>query len=94
MAGGAAGYTARKGQFFNLIHGGRRYLKMVTADTIADGGGTMTVPFWPMLRVLPSDGDAIDWVPQIEGVLSGQESGWTLQRVRNDGLTFSIEERD
>lgn len=95
LRGGTPAYAAREGQFFNLIRGGRRYLKMVTHQVIADASGRMTVQFWPMLRVVAEDGDEIDFAtPQIEGKLSGQEAGWTLQRIRTDGLKFTIEERD
>ncbi len=93
--GGPWGYAAREGQFFNLIHGGRRYLKMVTQQGIAAADGGLTVQFWPMLRVIPADGDVIDFAdPQIEGVLTGQEAGWTLQRAQTDGLRFTITERE
>lgn len=95
LRGGTPGYFARNGQFFNLIRDGRRYLKMLTQDATATGGGAVTLHFWPMLRVIPADGDAIDLAtPMIDGVLRGQESGWTLQRARREGLKFSVEERD
>lgn len=93
--GGPWGYAAREGQFFSLIHGGRRYLKMVTHMAIANSDGDLAVQFWPMLRVIPADGDVIDFAdPQIEGVLTGQETGWTLQRAQTDGLKFTITERE
>lgn len=92
--GDAFAYRARKGQFFNLIHAGRRFLKMVTQAAIAAPDGSMTLSFWPMLRVEPSDGDAIDFRPEIEGVLTGQEAGWTMQRAQTSGLKFTITERE
>ncbi|WP_010338029.1 hypothetical protein [Sphingobium yanoikuyae] len=93
--GGPWGYAAQEGQFFNLIHNGRRYLKMVTQRALTGTDGALTVNFWPMLRIIPADGDMIDFAdPQIEGVLTGQEAGWTLQRAQTAGLKFTITERE
>lgn len=62
------GYTIRKGRFFSVITGGRRYVYIVTAAVVANGAGRATIPFWPMLRAAPSDNDVVEFkAPRIEG---------------------------
>jgi hypothetical protein len=78
VKGATAVYPFRPGQFFSLIHGGRRYLHMVTAQVIADDAGLATLPLLPMLRVIPDDGDVVDMVPKIEGSLIGQDFPWDV----------------
>ncbi|KQM92233.1 hypothetical protein ASE70_15070 [Sphingomonas sp. Leaf22] len=97
IKGSVPGLFFRRGDLFNLIHGGRRYLHMVAGPgspaTSADG--KVIVPIWPMLRVLTNDGDRIDFVaPQIEGQLKGIDRGAAFARNRTDPYSFSITERE
>jgi hypothetical protein len=79
LKGFAAGYVVREGQFFSIIHAGRRYLHMAAEDLAASGGGTMVLPIVPMLRISPSDGDTVEFAaPIIEGWLSGNMAEWQL----------------
>lgn len=72
-------YASREGQFFNLIHGDRRYLHMVTGQVIADSAGKVTLPILPMLRIIPGDGDACDFArPMLQGSISGNQAKWTV----------------
>lgn len=88
------GYAVRKGRFFSVITGGRRYVYIVTAATVADGAGRATLAFWPMLRAGPADNDVVEFIaPRIEGFI---DDGGTF----DTGLlpiatlkSFSIEER-
>lgn len=83
LKGFTAGYTVRDGQFFSIVHAGRRYLYAATADTAADGSGNMTLPINPMIRVSPSGNDVCEFAtPYIEGYLSGQIAKW---KVRLEG---------
>lgn len=91
------GYVVREGQFFSIIHGGRRYLHAATADTTADGSGLMALPIVPMLRISPSDGDVCEFaVPYIEGwlTLSGNAMQWQLQLEPYTQLSISITEAE
>lgn len=72
-------YSFREGQFFSLVHSGRRYLSAVAAPVLASGTGTAAVELEEMLRVIPSDGDTCEIArPMIEGVLAGQTVEWEL----------------
>lgn len=87
------GYVIGKGQGFNLIHNGIRYIHVASAVATVSGGGTVTLPIWPMLRVIPSDGDVCDFEPMIEGQLVGGERGVALIRARAEAVQLSIVER-
>lgn len=94
LRGFAAGYGVRKGQFFSIVHGGRRYLHMATAAAVADGSGVIApLPIAPMLRMQPSDGAVCEFaLPMIEGWLEGDSRSWTLDVARFTGLSFRISE--
>lgn len=87
------GYAVRFGQAFSLIHAGRRYLHF-TADQVISIDGTLTLPIFPMLRVVPGDGDPCEFArPTIQGSLSGQQVKWTRQTAPwSDFGTISITE--
>lgn len=73
------GYAFRYGQFFSLIHGGKRYLHMVAAQAIVGSDGKVAVPIFPMLRVIPADGAVLEvGQPKIEGSLLGNEVAWDI----------------
>lgn len=72
-------YRFRAGQFVSLVHGGRRYLHMVTAKVDVGEDGKATLPIVPMLRVITTDGDALEVAkPMIEGSLIGDEVSWDV----------------
>lgn len=72
-------YAFRYGQAFSLIHGGRRYLHFVRALSHVDSAGVATLPIFPMLRVIPDDGDLVEvGKPFIEGSLTGNEVAWDV----------------
>lgn len=79
VKGGTRGYAVRYGQFFSLVHDGRRYLHMVTTPTRLDANGKAELGILPMLRVIPDDGDACEFaVPKIQGSLIGDERRWKV----------------
>ncbi|MDX3884024.1 MAG: hypothetical protein QHC65_06355 [Sphingomonas sp.] len=81
LRGFTAGYVVREGQFFSIIHGGRRYLYAARADMAAGEDGKMALPILPMLRVSPSDGAVCEFAaPMIEGFLDGGQVDWELLR--------------
>lgn len=72
-------YKFRYGQAFSLFHGGRRYLHFARAVLAADAAGTINLPIFPMLRIIPDDGDVLEVAkPMIEGSLSGNEVAWDV----------------
>ena len=71
IRGFSANYAYKEGQFFSVIHGGRRYLYQVAADGAANGSGIAYVPIAPMIRVPPADGSACEFAqPYIEGYIT------------------------
>lgn len=88
------GYTIRKGRFFSIVTGGRRYVYLTAAPGVADGAGRATVTFWPMLRAAPADNDLVEFkVPRIEGFV---EDGGAFEKTLLPMATlqrFTIEER-
>lgn len=83
-----------RGDFFNVLHRGRRYLYMLAAQVIADAAGRVAVPIWPMLRFLTVDASPCDFIaPVIEGQLVGFDKGAGFESNRTKPLSFSIVER-
>ena len=73
------GYAVRVGQAFSLVHGGRRYLHFIAEQGLTLDGA-LTLSIFPMLRVIPADGDVLEFAkPMIQGSLSGQSVKWTRQ---------------
>lgn len=89
------GYAPARGDFFSIVHDGRHYVHMITAQVIASASGRLILPILPMLRFVTIDGEpvALDR-PMIEGRLVGFDpKGATFIRNRVDPLSFSIVER-
>ena len=87
------GYVIRAGQFFSILHGGRRYLHMANLNATANGSGQVTLSISPMLRIIPADNAVVEIAqPMIEGFIAGSELPWTLDVARIYGLSFSITE--
>ena len=88
-----ADYLVREGQFFSIVHGGRRYLHQAAESRIAVDGRINGLAIQPMLRVSPANGSPCEFeVPKIEGMLGGDEQTWTPTTARTLGLSFSITE--
>ena len=93
LRGFTPGYTVRTGQFFSILHGGRRYLHFAAADVVASAQGAMLLPIGPMLRIRPGDGAVCEFAaPKIEGLLDGNTRDWSLSTAMTTGLTFRIME--
>lgn len=93
LRSGAAGYAYREGQAVNLISGGRRYVHIVQAPATANGSGDVTLSIFPMLRVSPADGAAVEVAaPIIEGDITAENFAWTHDRDDWVSLAFRIEE--
>lgn len=72
LRGFAAGYAVREGQFFSIVHGGRRYLHCASVDGVASPAGVLTIDIYPMLRIRPADGAICEFAkPYIEGIVAG-----------------------
>ena len=94
ITGGQPRYTARRGLFFSLLSGGRRYLHLLTASTQLDASGAGTLAIVPRLRIEPENGDAVEIAqPIIEGKVSDGGFPWSISRARRVGITFTITER-
>ena len=88
------GYLIREGQFFSIIHAGRRYMHMFRADAIVDPGGNVNAAIWPMIRTGLSTNDIVEIVfPQIEGQVSpGEEMSWQISVAKLASFSFTIAE--
>ncbi|CAM3282655.1 MULTISPECIES: hypothetical protein [Sphingomonas] len=92
LRGLANGYTVKEGQFFSIIHGGRRYLEQAAA-TATVANGQLSLPITPMLRISPQNGAVVEIAkPMIEGLLDGDARSWSVDLARTVGLTFTITE--
>lgn len=94
ITGGTAHYEVRKGQFLNIVRGGRTYLYCAAAQAILDDAGAGSVPLTCMLRTQLTGGETVELAkPVIEGWIEGDEMSWTLQVIRTTGFEFAIVER-
>lgn len=94
LRGFAAGYVVREGQFFSIIHGGRRYLHVADADAVANQAGGLVVGLYPMLRVRPADGAICEFAkPYIEGIVAGASIDLELTAAKAMLPTILITER-
>jgi hypothetical protein len=87
-------YTVRFGQFFSIIHGGRRYLHSAAAETTANGSGNAVIVLDPTLRTDLADGDVVEMAePKIEGLLETGNVKWAIRTEPfTDGLGFTVTE--
>jgi hypothetical protein len=94
VRGFAPQYTVKLGQAFSLAHLGRRYLHFAAADGTASAQGDLHIPIFPMLRVIPVDGDLCEFAtPTIQGSLSGSQVKWNrLSAPWTDLGTITITE--
>ncbi|WBO23928.1 hypothetical protein [Sphingomonas abietis] len=77
VKGGTPAYPIREGQAFSIVTNGRRYLYFASAKGFLDASGGATVQIFPMLRVMPADGDVCEFGrPMIQGSLAGNEVAW------------------
>ncbi|MFX4084469.1 hypothetical protein ACKU27_05125 [Sphingobium yanoikuyae] len=88
------GYTVKEGQFFSLIHAGKRYIYMFTADVVANASGVLSASIFPMLRTQLSTNDVLELAqPMIEGnVLPGEELNWQIGLDNAREISYSIME--
>lgn len=93
LRGMTPGYTIREGQFFTLVYASRKKLLKASADVVVGADGKVIVPIWPLISIAPADGATCNFAaPVIQGRVSGNENGWTLQRAGVSGLQFVITE--
>lgn len=86
------GYQVNEGQFFSVIHSGRRYVYMFTADATANGSGNLSAAIFPLLRTALSTNDVIEIAqPKIEGlVMPGEEISWQIGLDNAREFSFSV----
>jgi len=95
LRGWQAQAWAKEGQFFSLVHAGRRYVHFITAQAIAGADGTMAAAIYPPMRVTPADGDVCEFgEPMIEGFLSGNQLEWQLQNSAHVDVSFTVTEAE
>jgi len=94
LAGLIPGYVIREGQFFSIIHAGRRYVHMFAANRSVAGDGSVSAAVWPMIRTPLSIADVVEIaVPRIEGLVSpGEEVSWQISVDRMVSFSFTISE--
>jgi hypothetical protein len=92
LRGFTTGYLIREGQFFSIIHGGRRYLHTAAADVAASPTGTVALPITPMLRISPGNGAICEFAkPYIEGPIGGSsvDVEWTTAKAVIPTITIT-----
>ena len=95
IKGMTAGYVIAEGQFFSIVHGGRRYLHVAGAAATVSGAGQVSLPIAPMLRIVPSTNDVCEFAqPKIEGFLEGNSREWTPSLAQLTGFSFKIGEAE
>ena len=82
----------QKGQFVSIVTDGRRYLYQFAAAGAAAADGGAAFAFSTPLRVAPADNDPVEFVPQIEGRLAGDDASWTIDELRLGHAAFVIRE--
>lgn len=94
LSGFAAGYEAKEGQFFSIIHAGRRYLHIFAETKAADASGGLSIDIFPMIRTPLSAGDVLEVAkPMIEGLVSpGDELAWQIAVSRLASFSFFVSE--
>lgn len=94
VRGLTAGYVAAEGYWLSVVDAsGQHYLHNLGASSTASGGGTAALTITPELRVPFADGATIHLAaPMIEGLVQGEEWGWTLLADRLVPLEFALEE--
>lgn len=87
-------YTILEGQFFSIVHAGRRYMHMSTGNASPDGSGVVVMSIFPPLRTAVSIGDVVEIAsPMIEGMVSpGDELGWQYALTSDTAISFSVVE--
>jgi hypothetical protein len=91
--GFATSYPWKRGQFFSILSGGRRFIYQIDADGAANGSGGGAIALTTRLRVSPADNAVLEFAaPMIEGRLAGDAAAWTLASYRVEPISFSIEE--
>lgn len=94
LRGGTPNYAFREGQPFSIEVNGQHFLHFIDTTSIANGTGSASITFSPMLRVQPPDGSKIHLArPMIEGYVMGDQLSWQLSLNRTIGLSFVIHER-
>lgn len=89
-----AGYVVKEGQFLSIIHAGRRYMHMFTADATVGVDNAVIPAVWPMLRTNLSINDVVELAPpRIEGLVSpGDELSWQIAVDRLASFSFTLAE--
>ncbi len=93
LRGFAEGYLIREGQFFSIIHNGRRYLHSAAEERGTVSGAVYNLRVTPMLRISPADGAVCEFsTPYLEGFVSGDSAKWQLMLEPYHAIAFSITE--
>lgn len=96
VRGGTPYAVVRKGWHMTIVTDGEGRLHQASEEVVFDGDGQGVIPFWPMMRVPPEDGDAVEIAePFIEGFRSEGGEMSALKPSRANGVgSFVIEEAD
>jgi len=88
-----SGYQFVEGQPISVIHGGRRYVHLITGAVTAPTGSA-NVGVFPPTRTAYSVGSVVEIsAPKIEGSVSpGDELSWEMAVTHTMGFSFSIVE--
>lgn len=94
LKGLSSGLKMREGQFLSVVHLGRRYVYMLTADVTASDSGELGAAIFPLLRTPLSINDVVEIeTPMIEGLVSpGEELSWQVSVDHLVSFSFTISE--
>lgn len=90
--GGTVGHVIRKGKWFSVLTGGRRYLYKAAAPLRLGEGGAGSIELEPLLRRVPADNAPVELaLPMIEGLI--EPVSWKIDARRiAEGVSFVIRE--
>ena len=95
IKGLGSGRVVPEGKFLSIVTAGQRFLYMTTAEVVADGTGSATLPIYPMLRRQPAVNDVVELsAPKMEGYVQGNEVQWDITKSKRIGFVFSVQERE
>lgn len=94
LSGLTPGYAILEGYWLSIVKSGQHFLHSVGVGATASGGGLATIELNELLRDTFSAGAAVHLaVPQVEGLVSGDEVSWAFDPSRIIDIEFEIEER-
>lgn len=88
------GYVIKEGYWLSLVKAGQHYLHSVGTGATANGLGQATIELNELLRTDFPDNTVVNLAqPQVEGLLTGEEWGYSVDANRVVPIEFTLKER-